>query len=85
MIGVCVCVSRSQGDFTAIVDLGEGLYEYKFFVDGQWMHDPTEVCDEGCGLRWEWLLKVVWCVIVAEYGQWSWQSQQRGGRGEETF
>ena len=37
---------RSQGDFTAIVDLSEGRYEYKFFVDGQWLHDPNEVSPE---------------------------------------
>ena len=38
-----MCLYCSQGDFTAIVDLEEGKHEYKFFVDGQWMHDPTEV------------------------------------------
>ncbi len=36
--------SCSQGDFTAIVDLAEGRHEYKFFVDGQWVHDSNEVC-----------------------------------------
>ena len=35
--------THSHGDFTAIVDLPEGEYEYKFFVDGQWLHDPNEV------------------------------------------
>ena len=34
----------SHGDFTAIVELPEGRHEYKFFVDGQWLHDPNEVC-----------------------------------------
>ena len=34
----------SQGDFTAIVDLPEGEHEYKFFVDGEWLHNPDEVC-----------------------------------------
>ena len=33
----------SSGDFTAIVDLHAGRHEYKFFVDGQWLHDPNEV------------------------------------------
>ena len=33
----------SHGDFTAIVDLPAGRHEYKFFVDGQWLHDPNEV------------------------------------------
>ena len=26
-----------------IVDLPEGEHQYKFLVDGEWMHDPTEV------------------------------------------
>ena len=34
---------HSHGDFTAIVELHEGRHEYKFFVDGQWLHDPKEV------------------------------------------
>ena len=33
----------SHGDFTAIVELPGGRHEYKFFVDGQWLHDPNEV------------------------------------------
>ena len=36
-------IHRSHGDFTAIVDLPAGRHEYKFFVDGQWLHDPNEV------------------------------------------
>ena len=35
----------SQGDFTVIVDLVKGRHEYKFFVDGEWLHDPDEVRD----------------------------------------
>lgn len=27
----------------AILDLPEGEHQYKFFVDGQWTHDPSEV------------------------------------------
>lgn len=27
----------------AILDLPEGEHQYKFFVDGQWVHDPSEV------------------------------------------
>ena len=38
---VLLCCSHS--DFTAIVELPEGRHEYKFFVDGQWLHDPNEV------------------------------------------
>jgi Glycogen recognition site of AMP-activated protein kinase len=34
------------------VDLAEGEHEYKFLVDGQWMHDPTEpVIDNGIGSK----------------------------------
>ncbi|KPP60323.1 5'-AMP-activated protein kinase subunit beta-1-like [Scleropages formosus] len=32
----------SQNNFVAIVDLPEGEHQYKFYVDGQWTHDPTE-------------------------------------------
>ncbi|TRY61218.1 hypothetical protein TCAL_10925 [Tigriopus californicus] len=32
-------MSRSTKDFTAIVDLQEGNYEYKFWVDGKWVND----------------------------------------------
>jgi len=43
---------RSHGDFVTIVDLAEGEHEYKFLVDGQWMHDPTEpVIDNGIGSK----------------------------------
>ncbi|XP_039078555.1 LOW QUALITY PROTEIN: 5'-AMP-activated protein kinase subunit beta-1-like [Hyaena hyaena] len=29
-------------NFVAILDLPEGEHQYKFFVDGQWTHDPSE-------------------------------------------
>lgn len=32
---------KSHGDFVTILDLPEGEHQYKFHVDGQWMHDPT--------------------------------------------
>ncbi|XP_028588004.2 5'-AMP-activated protein kinase subunit beta-2 isoform X4 [Podarcis muralis] len=32
----------SHNDFVAILDLPEGEHQYKFFVDGQWVHDPSE-------------------------------------------
>lgn len=34
---------KSHNDFVAILDLPEGEHQYKFFVDGQWVHDPSEV------------------------------------------
>ena len=39
-LSLTVC---SREDFTLILDLPEGTHEYKFFVDGQWLHDPGEV------------------------------------------
>ncbi|KAG8455786.1 hypothetical protein GDO86_001832 [Hymenochirus boettgeri] len=33
---------RSHNNFVAILDLPEGEHQYKFFVDGQWTHDPSE-------------------------------------------
>ncbi|XP_041064453.1 5'-AMP-activated protein kinase subunit beta-2-like isoform X2 [Carcharodon carcharias] len=33
---------KSHNDFIAILDLPEGEHQYKFFVDGQWAHDPSE-------------------------------------------
>lgn len=29
-----------QGNWTADVELSQGKYEYKFFVDGIWQNDP---------------------------------------------
>lgn len=37
------CFSFSHNDFVAVLDLLEGEHQYKFFVDGQWVHDPSEV------------------------------------------
>ena len=43
-------MTNSHGDFTAIVELPEGRHEYKFFVDGQWLHDPSsEKSENGLG------------------------------------
>nr|BAG64976.1 unnamed protein product [Homo sapiens]BAH14554.1 unnamed protein product [Homo sapiens] len=35
-------LTPSHNDFVAILDLPEGEHQYKFFVDGQWVHDPSE-------------------------------------------
>ena len=35
---------KSHGDFVTIVDLPEGDHQYKFYVDGEWKHDPRLVC-----------------------------------------
>lgn len=34
---------KSHGDFVTIIDLPEGEHQYKFFVDGEWRHDPDIV------------------------------------------
>lgn len=34
---------KSHGDFVTIIDLPEGEHEYKFYVDGEWKHDPKLV------------------------------------------
>lgn len=31
---------KSHGDFVTIIDLPEGEHQYKFYVDGEWRHDP---------------------------------------------
>lgn len=36
-------LNSSHNNFVAILDLPEGEHQYKFFVDGQWTHDPSEV------------------------------------------
>lgn len=41
-----IASSFSHNDFVAILDLPEGEHQYKFFVDGQWVHDPAEVIHE---------------------------------------
>uniref|UniRef100_A0A0B8RYS1 5'-AMP-activated protein kinase subunit beta-1 n=1 Tax=Philothamnus irregularis TaxID=1899461 RepID=A0A0B8RYS1_9SAUR len=35
-------LTRSHNNFVAILDLPEGEHQYKFYVDGQWTHDPAE-------------------------------------------
>ncbi|XP_064600115.1 5'-AMP-activated protein kinase subunit beta-2-like isoform X2 [Liolophura sinensis] len=33
---------KSQGEFYTIIDLPEGDHQYKFYVDGQWVHNAAE-------------------------------------------
>uniref|UniRef100_A0A8C5PYL6 5'-AMP-activated protein kinase subunit beta-1 n=1 Tax=Leptobrachium leishanense TaxID=445787 RepID=A0A8C5PYL6_9ANUR len=35
-------LTKSHNNFVAILDLPEGEHQYKFLVDGQWTHDPSE-------------------------------------------
>lgn len=35
-------LAKSHGDFYTIIDLPEGEHQYKFYVDGQWMHNASE-------------------------------------------
>ena len=46
-------LSRSTQDFSTIVELPEGIHEYKFFVDGAWRQDPdvATVADPYGGLN----------------------------------
>ncbi|XP_032452487.1 5'-AMP-activated protein kinase subunit beta-2 isoform X2 [Nasonia vitripennis] len=43
---------KSHGDFVTIIDLPEGEHQYKFFVDGEWRHDPgLKMVDNGMGSK----------------------------------
>ncbi|KAF6206932.1 hypothetical protein GE061_018168 [Apolygus lucorum] len=43
---------KSHGDFVTIIDLPEGEHQFKFFVDGQWKHDPAhKVVDNEMGSK----------------------------------
>ncbi|XP_063236039.1 5'-AMP-activated protein kinase subunit beta-1 isoform X2 [Bacillus rossius redtenbacheri] len=43
---------KSHGDFVTIIDLPEGEHQYKFFVDGEWRHDPgVRIIDNGMGSK----------------------------------
>nr|BAM18690.1 5-AMP-activated protein kinase [Papilio xuthus] len=43
---------KSHGDFVTIIDLPEGEHQYKYFVDGEWRHDPgAKVIDNGMGSK----------------------------------
>jgi 5'-AMP-activated protein kinase regulatory beta subunit len=43
-------MNKSRGNFTAIVELTEGVHQYKFHVDGDWVHDSNEqTLDNGLG------------------------------------
>ncbi|XP_058127523.1 5'-AMP-activated protein kinase subunit beta-1-like [Anopheles ziemanni] len=35
---------ESHGSFVTIVNIPEGDHQYKFLVDGEWMHDPKLKC-----------------------------------------
>jgi len=43
---------KSHGDFVTIIDLPEGEHQYKFYVDGEWKHDPgLKIIDNGMGSK----------------------------------
>ncbi|XP_077301836.1 5'-AMP-activated protein kinase subunit beta-1 [Arctopsyche grandis] len=43
---------KSHGDFVTIIDLPEGEHQYKFYVDGEWKHDPDlKLIDNGMGSK----------------------------------
>lgn len=37
------CSIYSRDNFSTIVELPQGTHEYKFYVDGHWLHDTIEV------------------------------------------
>ncbi|XP_043482701.1 5'-AMP-activated protein kinase subunit beta-2 [Leptopilina heterotoma] len=39
---------KSHGDFVTIIDLPEGEHQYKFYVDGEWRHDPGLKLVDNC-------------------------------------
>lgn len=47
----------SHGDFVTIIDLPEGEHQYKFYVDGEWKHDPGVVC------VWNKIGNILKCLI----------------------
>ena len=45
-------MSRTQKDFVAMIELGEGDHEYKFLVDGNWVTDPnTAIIENNSGFK----------------------------------
>lgn len=52
----------SQGEFYTIIDLPEGDHQYKFFVDGQWVHSAAEVSfySQSGGWSHQWLIEAAW-------------------------
>ena len=36
-----IAMRSNKSGWTITLDLPEGIYEYKFIVDGKWMHDPN--------------------------------------------
>ena len=68
-------LSCSHGDFTAIVELHEGRHEYKFFVDGQWLHDPNEVpllwLSIYCKTYFVWNCRNVQIMVLVPITTWS--------------
>ena len=60
-VGVAFCYALflwqcSRDNFTAIVELPEGRHQYKFYVNGEWIHDPGEVRGRGGNNRKEVLV-----------------------------
>lgn len=76
-------LTNSHGDFTAIVDLPEGEYEYKFFVDGQWLHDPNEEArDNGLG-SYNNVVHVTKKDFDAYYETWGLAAPEKGRSSPE--
>lgn len=37
-----IAMTKSHGEFCTIIELPLGDHQYKFYVDGAWVHDPSE-------------------------------------------
>jgi len=61
------------------VDLPAGRHEYKFFVDGQWLHDPNEeATDNGLG-SYNNVVNVNQKDFDAYFETWDIMSAEKGG------
>ena len=68
----------SRENFTTIVELPEGRHEYKFYVDGIWVHDPGEVRDrykEKDHINVLFILIFCLCCVGVPR-QWAWDTEQ---------
>lgn len=41
-----VSMAFSGGQFTAIIEMPSGTHEFKYFVDGNWRHDPSQTVSD---------------------------------------
>lgn len=54
---------KSHGDFVTIIDLPEGEHQYKFFVDGEWRHDPGLVSIAFVNLKLYFIFTICYILL----------------------